>query len=592
MLQPKRRLLRSIPRGTERYGQPVTALLARQSISRLIENGELDRAMAAIIEDPSRFSEDLTPIYLVLEALDKRRREGDLLRLVEALESRGVLQQDSLIFRLRVQHRAGDNEAALQTIEQILSTAPNNIEALRTGGRIGNNTRQEDVALLYWERLSAAAPNDAEAPLQVARIRLRREEYAAAFEFAQRASAARPETAEPVEIFLRAALAIGRSEECGPLLSRLLGLDRAKALSLLNQLTSRDDPEAISRVLALLLREHSEDQEITQIATILYNAWLVTGLEHELGSRDLLAGTYYRCAHLLRPSEPVADQGLKRLLRYSITAMRNAFRSGEFEAVRENADRALQIDCNCFEAWQTLARACINRREFAQAREPSRRCTELQPEDARNWLNYGRVLRHSGDKLAALAAYRKVQQLADDPEGDLAREAGSSLRFLLSSLIEDVRQAIAAGDTESAWKMCGAAIEIVPDSSELDRLKTILSRDLRKQIQQLWNASSTDVIVPCRRYLEMDAEDPYVLSVLGRTLMRVRDYELALPVWEKLIEKNPDDSHLHIQIARCCRALKLTEKGLAAAREALRLDPSFEEASEVVRFFNGASQTN
>jgi tetratricopeptide (TPR) repeat protein len=73
------------------------------------------------------------------------------------------------------------------------------------------------------------------------------------------------------------------------------------------------------------------------------------------------------------------------------------------------------------------------------------------------------------------------------------------------------------------------------------------------------------------------------MTVLGRMLMRMHEYSEALRIWEGLSALNPDDGHNWLQIARCCRSLRLVSKGLSAAEHALRIDPGLDEASEIAK---------
>lgn len=66
--------------------------------------------------------------------------------------------------------------------------------------------------------------------------------------------------------------------------------------------------------------------------------------------------------------------------------------------------------------------------------------------------------------------------------------------------------------------------------------------------------------------------------------MATRAYAEALPVWEALCKLYPNDSHFHLQVARCCRSLKIRERGLAAAQAALRLDPKLHEAEQLSEY--------
>ena len=135
------------------------------------------------------------------------------------------------------------------------------------------------------------------------------------------------------------------------------------------------------------------------------------------------------------------------------------------------------------------------------------------------------------------------------------------------------------------WQATDAALSIRREDAGLDQLRRNLLRQLHGQIRDAWNAGAENTEALCRSYLEKVPADLYASTVLGRTLMRSRAYAEALPVWEAVCRLSPQDAHPFLQVARCCRSLKLKDKGTAAAETALRLDPALQEATDIVAQF-------
>lgn len=553
-------------------------------LSKFLDEGRAEEAAAWVAESLGDLAQEPRAILPVLDALDRQKNDKALLQLIERLEREDKLRLETLIFTLRLRFRADDYPSALQAVDMILALAPNNTEALRTGGRIGNLQKNDDVALWHWERLAAVSAADPEAALQAARIRARRQDHRQALDWAWRAAELRPESPEPLQIAAAAGLELGWPEVGDVLLSRLFTMDRTRALRITTQLMIELDNESAARVLSLLVQHHPSDQGVAELVAKTYPEWVLAGLEQELASNDLEAAAFYRAARRLRPDLPDPQNGLERLNRPSLVAMREAFNGRDFEAAIEHGSTATRIDANCLEAWRTVARAHFNRSDVTKALDAFRHCTMLQPEDGRNWLTQGLMLNHAGDRPAALAAFQKAKQFSGPADAELRSEAESSIAALHPQLVRDAQQAADAGDLELAWRCCEAAGAIRPDNSGIDRLKRRLLRALREQIRLLWEAQSASVAALCRQYLEKSPSDRYAATVLGRTLMGTRAYAEALPVWEGLCKSSPDDSHFHLQVARCCRSLKIRDRGLAAAQAALRLDPQLREAAEVAEY--------
>lgn len=485
------------------------------------------------------------------------------------------------VFDLRDKFRAGDHADALRAVDKVLAISGIHVEALRTGGRIGNLMRDENVALRYWERLGHAAPSDPEAPLQAARIHLRRGQHAQALDWAKQAAGSRADATEALQIAVSAGLETGWPEACDPLLARLFAADRLRALKALSRLVQDLDCESFARLATSLQAQLAGDQAFADIVGKAYSGWLVAGLEQELASRELEAAAYYRAARSVRPSETNAQRALDRLSLPSLMAMRDAFNARDFAGAIEHGVMATRINPDSFEAWQTVGRAQFTRGNAAEAGSAFRRCTELNSKDAPSWLTYGLVLNQADDRLAALAAFQKARGLADS---EVKREADASIVAMHPLLVRDAQQAASDGNIDLAWSFSDAVLSIRPGDSDMPQLRRDLLRQQRQQIQQAWNAGSDSAADLCRRYLQKSPNDTYASTVLGRTLMRMRAYAEALPIWESLARQAPQDSHNHLQVARCCRALKIRDRGLSSAETALRLDPKLHEAAEVAEF--------
>jgi tetratricopeptide (TPR) repeat protein len=243
---------------------------------------------------------------------------------------------------------------------------------------------------------------------------------------------------------------------------------------------------------------------------------------------------------------------------------------------------ATRINPECFEAWQTIGRARFAQGNMAEAREALRRCSELDGKDAPTWLTYGLVLNQAGDRREALRAFQTARDLGDM---DARREADASIAALHPQLVRDATQAAIDGNFEVAWQATDAALSIRREDAGLDQLRRNLLRQLHGQIRDAWNAGAENTEALCRSYLEKIPADLYASTVLSRTLMRSRAYAEALPVWEAVCRLSPQDAHPFLQVARCCRSLKLKDKGTAAAETALRLDPALQEATDIVAQF-------
>lgn len=542
----------------------------------------MEKAMATIASSKVQFSSEPQALLPLLEEMD-RGQSPNLQPLIEQLSQLDILPIEAAIFDLRAKFRSGDHVKTLRAVDRVLAISNDNVEALRTGGRVGNLRRDDNLALRFWEQLGRVAPSDPEAALQVARIYLRRGQHAQALEAAQQAVDRRPDSVEPLQIGVDAGMQIGWPESCDALLGRLFKADRKRAIKVLSQVFEKLDCTTASRTFTSIQAQVAADQAVLDLTAKAHSRWLVAALEQELASRELEAATYYRAARSVRPSDINTQRALDRLSLPSLVAMREAFNSRDFSGAVEHGLMATRINPDIFEAWQTVGRAQFARGNVKEAGAAFCRCTELNARDAVNWLTYGLTLNQQGEHRGALAAFQKARDLSDS---EVKREAEASIAALHPLLVDDVQQAMSAGDIDLAWEFTEAAVTIRSNDAHVQQLRRDLVRQQRDQIREAWNAGSASAVSLCRRYLEKSPGDTYAATVLGRTLMRLRAYAEALPVWEGLSKRNPADSHNHLQVARCCRSLKIKDRGLAATATALRLDPTLREAAEIADFLN------
>lgn len=554
-----------------------------QKLQVALDDGQVDKAISVLAASAAELASDSKVLLPFLDALDRQRKDEILASLAGKVQELNLLPLEAAIFDLRVKFRAGQYPQALRLVDRVLSLAAGHVEALRTGGRIGNLTKDDGIALRYWERLAQASASDAEAPLQAARIHQRRQQHMQALNWSQIAAERGPDAVEPLQIAVASGVEVGWPEACDILLAGLFRTDRTRALKALMRLAQELDAESAARLLSFLQQQFPGDQGIGEVAAKAFSEWLVNALEQELASRELEAAAYYRAARTVQPGNSNPQRALDRLCSPSLLAMREAFNSRDFSGAVEHGEMAARINPECFEAWQIVGRAQFTRGNIAEATDAFRRCTELDAKDAQSWLTYGLVLNQAGDRREALRAFQTARGLAD---ADVKREAEASIAALYPLLVRDANQAAVDGNIEQAWQASESALLIRRDDSGMAQLRRNLLRQQQAQIREAWNAGDDTVVSLCRSYLEKST-DLYVSTVLGRTLMRTRAYAEALPVWEAICKQTPQDAHGFLQVARCCRSLKLRDKGLAAADTALKLDRGLQEAADLAAHFKG-----
>ena len=396
---------------------------------------------------------------------------------------------------------------------------------------------------------------------------------------------ARQDKTEAMRIASQAGLELGWPESCDEFLAAMFTTDETSAVRIAAHLTRSFDPATAARALSIAQARRPDDAAITDIVDKAVAEWLVAGLEHELASREAQAANCFNAARRCRPASVEASRAIERLNLPNLGPMRDAFANRDFTAAADYAEAATRIDHDCVEAWRVAARSLFSMGKSVEALAAFRRCAELDASDARTWLALGIALNQANDRVAALGAFRQARALGD---AQVARETETIVVALFPALIDDAGAAEDGGRLGEAWRLYEAAAEIRPIDSAIVALQRKLLRRTREEIRVLWEVKSADIVPLCRTVLRFSPHDRQILTMLARMSMTTRNYADALPIWEELCASDPDNGHLHLQIARCCRALNLADRGIAAANSARRLDPNLHEATEIEHALRGA----
>lgn len=528
-------------------------------------------------------NEELGEICAAGRSRYAEHRLNEACALFQRARSLGPLPPDELIFKIRTEYRLNMFSEAMTSIDELLIARPNHAEALKTAGRIANIQKDAALARDFWTRLAKADPVDPDGPLQLARIAERDENFVDAIAWGRRLLTAVPEHPEGLSIVATAAIRSGELDGIGTILAAYSVADRERALKLLSQLPMHEEPEIYADALASFRDRVPGDAYLSVLVQDTVETFLEDGIRGEIASRDIEAAKFYRAIRRIDEGNANAEVGLERLRRPLLSLMRDAFRQQRPDKVIEHGRRAVEIDPQCLEALMMLGRTCFYTEDFVQARNCFERAAKFHAKESWAWLNLARTLDRLEEWGDALKAYRHVIALSGNDNSDRVVESERAIRALYAKSLFAGRDAVARADFDAAWMHCTVAIDIDPSNESAQSLRRSLLGSMHARIRELWQDGSPGAIDLCREYLDRSPDNVYVLQVYGRTLMNNRRYAEARPAWAHLARLNPEDVHFHLQIARCCNWLKQREDGIAAAQEALRLDPQLAEATAIIR---------
>ena len=168
--------------------------------------------------------------------------------------------------------------------------------------------------------------------------------------------------------------------------------------------------------------------------------------------------------------------------------------------------------------------SAIRERNFDQAVELSRAALQRSPNDARLWALQGIALSASGHKKEALSAYNSALKIS--PNYLPALEGAAELEYNAGS--------------ERAAMLLERVLKLQPDNPTAHAMLGVLDykrRDCPSAVKHFQAAK------------EVLASQPAALTEYGTCLVNLERAEEALPVFQRLLEVQPNDPHARYNLA-------------------------------------------
>jgi predicted Zn-dependent protease len=152
--------------------------------------------------------------------------------------------------------------------------------------------------------------------------------------------------------------------------------------------------------------------------------------------------------------------------------------------------------------------------------------------------------------------------------------------------VQLLRRAISnerADKLADAYLDCAVLLGIYPDDTLAQKSLARVLKSLQVKAERLLKDEQLDAAAQgYRELLRCTPYDPAALVNYGRVLMRLKQPALALPIWQRLVERFPERREGHIQLARSFDRTSQFGRATKAWREVLALDPENAEAQQAM----------
>lgn len=266
-----------------------------------------------------------------------------------------------------------------------------------------------------------------------------------------------------------------------------------------------------------------------------------------------------------------------------MTAVNKALESGDQGLALSHSRDLVLIGADAAESNLLIGRILLERGEIAEAVQAFEATVAEQPERAWAWINLARAHLRDGEAVEGAQAYVTARDLAESyGTSDLLLDARQSLRSMATTLIKRARElesgAERIADDLEIFRVYRLAAEALADEGDLGNLTAALRRCSLLRVIEFEQSDAEHLSEAIDVHLAMDPDCTRALAVAGQHYMRSRDYEHALPYWERLVDLEADNARHHLQVARCMDWLGMTDGMLAAAAQCLELEPDNSEA--------------
>ena len=256
--------------------------------------------------------------------------------------------------------------------------------------------------------------------------------------------------------------------------------------------------------------------------------------------------------------------------------------SGDVEAALAAWDRAAQLDPGSRRAaFDAAAALLVAQGRHAEALRPLQALSDLDRKDPETWRRLARALRETGDRKAAIKAWRRVQ---DTDVRDL--EANQALAEMLPEgsrdVIEPLRvlaEAAAPGDL-GPWRTLATAVQRTGDvDAAAAAWGAVLGADARdlqanQALSENFAPGDSRAISPLRILAEAAPADPKPWRRLAKALEQTGEREAAVQTWRTVLQVAPGDLAAHERLTVLLEELGRPAEAAAHHKAVAEADPT------------------
>lgn len=464
---------------------------------------------------------------------------------------------------------------------EALELNPDNDQMLLYMARAATAQRNWPEAAPLWDKVGHARPGWTEPMFQSGRAWFRAGDRQAANAATEAFAAFGAADAVSLRLLGRVAAEVGLVPIALDAYRGMAEADPAMAAGEFAEQTRANEPRAALTCAAAMLAIEPNCINAEQLETLTTRLRQRAEQAEAAGALVAACSDYQTLAALssaMASDDDFGARAVRRIQRVLLTPARESLKQDDIPAARQQYAAVLDLFPNDVEALQAYGRILMRLRDYNAALPVWARLSGLRSDLLECNVQIARVLERTGRYASASEMWRKV--LAAEPSH---AEATTSISNNERLMLGEVRAAVTEGRWFDAWNLLRDMREFIAAREEfVQRSEQVGRAVLRSMRAAFKDAAFNEILQLGEMACDLIPDEPEVWLLIGRAGMELRQYEVALPAWEKLQMLDPNSgANPLLQIARCHDRMGRRAEARAAAAAVLERDPEHAEALQI-----------
>jgi len=464
------------------------------------------------------------------------------------------------------------------TQEKLTETHSIDAKAMKRQARELARQQSYPAAIAVWKGIEKAQGIRADTSVAIARLYIKQKDWASALSTAAAALSTNGLRQNLSLLKMQGHSALSLKDYPSAIRAYTAIADTAPdaAVSAIKRLAARKHFEAAAHILAVVLSEHPTHAEALKIKPLIMNALDAQREQPHYGIHEQ-AGIC-RLLLVIEPRHHAARQQLRGIRNAALDAAREELKNGDLAAAEQAFNAMLGSNPLDPAALRGLANIDKARRDWNALAGRWNQIAQAENNPERVTLARARALAKAERPLETLEALILLS-----PEALADEKVQALLSRQVHLTLQQAKLQLADGNIADVLRATRTVRSLQPDNQRAQAFENLALTKGRRILHSYAKAGDHEqVITYAQMLLQSAPNDLSLLRHLCKSYTQQRAYTSGLPWFKRLTELDPDQPSNWLRYAVSCRAARHEDDALAAARQALTLDPKNRAATQLI----------